>query len=112
MPDRSIFAVLDRQIRRLLAHLQSQQAGVAMKSVGVIPQRPDMTISEVRLPQPPERRREQAVETLMALTVPGSGPLELARREAEAIIDALNLSWPCSRCDRVSDDGVCWYHNV
>lgn len=32
--------------------------------------------------------REQATRMLMELDVPGSGPLELARREAEAIVDA------------------------
>jgi hypothetical protein len=60
----------------------------------------------------PDENRDQAVQTIMALDVPGSGPLELARREAEAIIDALGLSWPCQRCDRVSGDGICWFHNV
>jgi hypothetical protein len=58
------------------------------------------------------QEREKAVQMLMALDVPGSGPLELVRREAEAIIDALGLSWPCKRCDRVSGDGICWFHNV
>jgi hypothetical protein len=56
--------------------------------------------------------RERAIQKLLVLEVPGSGPLEIVRREAEGIIDALGLSWPCSRCERVSDDGICWYHNV
>ena len=42
--------------------------------------------------------REEAIKRLLELSVVGSGPLELVRREAEGIIDALGLTWPCPEC--------------
>lgn len=31
---------------------------------------------------------------------------------AETVIDALEISWPCERCERLSGDGICWFHNA
>lgn len=46
--------------------------------------------------------REEAIAVLLALEVPGSGPLELNRREAVGIIDALGLSW-ATRQDEIDE---------
>lgn len=42
--------------------------------------------------------RERAVETVLAMDVPGSGPLELVRREAEPIVEAV-LAVVCAALD-------------
>lgn len=62
-----------------------------------------------------EQAREEAIELVVAaLWRSGLGKLsrDECRVEAERVIEALGLTWPCNRCDRVSGDGICWFHNV
>lgn len=58
-----------------------------------------------------EELRERAVQAAAAKveTLPDDSSSTVI---AETVIDALSLSWPCSRCERVSGDGICWFHNV